>query len=122
MKRDGFEKYIEETYGANAEYLWRSAPSFAVFRHQDNRKWFAVLMDIPKSKLGLSGEELVSVVNLKCETLLIDWLVHDKGIFRGYHMNKSYWITVLLDKSVDDEKIKWLLQMSFDITKKKKFI
>lgn len=119
MNREDFEKYIEKTFGAKPEYLWKSAPSFAVFRHRDNLKWFAVVMDIEKSKLGLPSSDIVSVVNLKCETLLIDSLVQEQGIFRGYHMNKSYWITVALDTSVDEEKIKWLLEISFDETKKR---
>ena len=119
MKREDFEKYIEQTYGAKSEYLWKSAPSFAVFRHQDNLKWFAVVMDIEKSKLGLSSSDIVSVVNLKCDTLLIDSLDRERGIFRGYHMNKLHWITVALDGSVSDEKIKWLVEISFDETKKR---
>ena len=31
-------------------------------------------------------------------------------------MNKNSWITVALDNTVDDEKIKFLLDMSFNAT------
>ena len=31
-------------------------------------------------------------------------------------MSKSNWITIALDGSVDDGKIKWLLDMSYDLT------
>lgn len=37
---------------------------------------------------------------------------------RKVHMVKGKWITIMLD-SVDDERIKWLLDMSFELTKGK---
>ena len=116
MERTVLDKYITDTYGAVGEYMWEKYPTFAVYRHQNNKKWFAVIMEIPKSKLDLYGEESVSVVNLKCDPLLIGSLLSENGIHKGYHMNKNYWITVCLDGSVDDEKIKWLLDISFDLT------
>ncbi len=118
LNKMNFDKYITETYGATAEFPWVSAPSFAVYRHDSNKKWFAVVMDISKSKLGLEDEGSISVVNLKCDPLLIGSLIKDDGIFPAYHMNKSYWISVGLDGSADDEKIKWLLNLSFDLTNK----
>ena len=116
MTRTELDKYITDYYGGSAEYLWASAPSFAVYRHCENNKWFAVIMDIPKSKLGLDSGDTVSVVNLKCDPMLIGTLVMEDGIHRGYHMNKNYWITLRLDGSVDTDKIKLLLDMSFELT------
>lgn len=119
MDRKRLDSYINKTYEAKAEYLCLSQPTFAVYRHSNNNKWFAVIMKIPKSKLGFASEESVTVINLKCDPLLIGSLVCEKGIFKGYHMNKNHWITVLLDSSVDDDKIKWLIKISFDLTNKK---
>lgn len=119
MNRNELDKFITDTYGAAAEYLWESAPTFAVYRHKTGKKWFAVIMDIPKTKLGFEDEGSVSVVNLKCDPLLIGSILKDEGIHRGYHMNKNYWITVRLDNSVSAEQIKWLLDLSFDLTAKK---
>ena len=116
MDRAVLDKYITDTYGAVAEYMWEKYPTFAVYRHSNNKKWFAVIMEIPKSKLDLCGDSLVSVINLKCDPLLIGSLLLDEGIHKGYHMNKNYWITVRLDGSVDEAQIKWLLDMSFDLT------
>ena len=120
MERNALDKYISETYSTTAEYPWIKYPTYAVYRHRDNNKWFAVIMELPKNKIGLEGFGTVNVVNLKCDTLLISSLLNDPGIHKGYHMNKSYWITVRLDGSVDAEKIKWLLDMSFDLTAKGK--
>lgn len=120
MERTVLDKYITETYGAVGEYMWEKYPTFAVYRHQNNKKWFAVIMEIPKSKLDLYGEESVSVVNLKCDPTLIGSLLLENGIHKGYHMNKNYWITVRLDGSVNLDKIKWLLDLSFDLTSTEK--
>lgn len=110
--------FIKKTYGVIADYPWESQPTYAVYRHKANRKWFAVIMDIPKAKLGLDGEGIISVVNLKNDSIMIGSLRKESGIFPAYHMNKAYWITVVLDGTVEESKIKWLLDMSFDLTKK----
>ena len=43
----------------------------------------------------------------------------EPGFFPAYHMNKTHWITAALDGSADDEKIKFVLERSFDLTKPK---
>ncbi len=119
MTREDLIEYIASVYSTNAEYPWSSAPQYAVFRHQSNQKWFAVIMDLSKKKLGLPDEKIIDVVNLKCDPILIGNLRNEKGFYPAYHMNKTYWITVALDGSVEAEKIKWLLDLSFDLTNKK---
>ena len=119
MRREKLDKCIKEIYDVGAEFPWLSAPSFAVYRHQTNNKWFAVIMEIPKNKIGIEEEGNINVVNLKSDPLLIGSLILDKGIHPAYHMNKNHWITVQLDGSVEEEKIKWLLALSFELTNKK---
>lgn len=119
MNRKELADYITETYSVDAEYPFLQYPDFAVFRHANNRKWFAVVMDIPKSKLGLKNDGMIAVVNLKCAPILVGSLRNENGFFPAYHMSKTNWISVALDGSVENEKIKWLLDMSFDLTAKK---
>ncbi len=116
MDKQVLDEFITDTYGAVGEYMWEKYSTFAVYRHDNNKKWFAVIMEISKSKIGLNDNSLINVVNLKCDPLLIGSLLFEKGIHKGYHMNKNHWITVRLDGSVDNDKIKWLLDMSFDLT------
>ena len=116
MKRDELEMLISETYNADADYPWLKYPNYEVFRHSNNQKWFALIMDVPKDKLGLQGTELLDVVNFKCDPILIGSLSGEPGIFPAYHMNKEQWITVALDGSVSDGKIKMLLDMSYQAT------
>ena len=76
-------------------------------------------MDLPRQKLGIRGDEIIDVLNIKCDPILIGGLRNEKGFFPAYHMNKTYWITVALDGTVEDDKVKWLLDLSYDLTNKK---
>lgn len=116
MTRETFIDHIKNIYSTDPEYPWESEPNYAVFRHNSNKKWFAVVMYLPKSKFGIKSDEMFYVVNLKCDPILIGNLRNDKGIYPAYHMNKTYWISVALDDTVDDDKLKWLLDLSFELT------
>ena len=116
MDRAELERFILENYNAEPDFPWMKYPNYEVFRHSNNQKWFALIMDVPKDKLGLQGSSLLGVVNFKCDTLLIGSLRCEPGFFPAYHMNKDSWITVALDGSVPDEKIKMLLNASYDAT------
>lgn len=119
FSRENLDKYISEIYGITAEFPWIQYPGFAVYRHAGNKKCFAVVMNLPMSKFGLSEDKTVDVVNLKCDPIMTGSLHKENGIYPAYHMNKSYWISVLLDGTVDDEKLKYLLDISFDLTNSK---
>lgn len=80
-------------------------------------KWFAVVMDVPKNKLGQQGDERVNAVNLKCGSAMAGSLLTEKGFFPAYHMSKGGgWITVALDGSVQDEELELLLDISYRST------
>lgn len=120
MKRAEYESYVANRYDVCAEYLWEIAPSFAVYRHKLNRKWFSVVMTIPKCKLGINEAGNVDVVNLKCSPEIMTEIWHEQGIFPAYHMNKKHWCTVLLDGSVRKEALEWLTENSYKLTLNKK--
>lgn len=94
LNREQFIQYISDEYGVDEEYLFAKHPLFCVFRHSNNRKWFAVVMDVPKNKLGLEGADALDVVNLKCDPILIGSLRKELGIFPAYHMSKANWVSV----------------------------
>lgn len=118
MNRQELAVYLTETYSTTGEHLFARYLNFQVFRHNGKKKWFAVLMDIPRKNLGLSGEGEISVVNLKCDTRLIGSFCMEPGIYPGWHMNKAHWLTVALNDTVENEKIKFLVDMSYELTKK----
>lgn len=116
MNRTEFEQFILAWYPSKSDCPWASHPRHKVFRHRGNRKWFALIMNVSRDKLGLSGSDMLDVVNLKCDPLLIPSLRERPGCFPAYHMNKAHWITVALDDSASDETIKMLLDMSYAAT------
>ena len=120
MNREQLEKILCETYAADMDHPWIKYPNYEVFRHSNNKKWFALIMDVSKNKLGFAGDEILDIVNFKCDPALIGSLRMENGFFPAYHMNKDSWITVALDGTVDDEEIKVLADMSYELTSTKK--
>jgi predicted DNA-binding protein (MmcQ/YjbR family) len=114
MDRQTVFDYIKKKYHVLPEYPWRKYDSSAVFRHTDNKKWFALVMDVQSNKLGLSGSEYIDVVNLKIDDMFFrDVIIKEDGIMPAYHMNKMHWITVLLDGTVPEKRVLELIDMSF---------
>ena len=119
MNREELEAYIRNHYAAQPDYPWADTPRAAVFRHAGNRKWFALVMEVLRDKLGLAGTEKLDIVNFKCDPILIASLRGEPGIFPAYHMKKSSWITAALDGSVQAKTIELLLDVSYELTKPK---
>ncbi len=111
--------YVRQAYGDELEYLWEKSPQAAVLRRKDNRKWYAILMVISKSKLGSFADEPVSILDLRMQPEKIPAALDGKTLFPGYHMNKQHWITVLLDGSVPAERIFSLLDESYRLARGK---
>ena len=108
---------VQAKYENQLEYLWEKSPDTAVLRHDDNQKWYAVLMKISWEKLDKSREGQVEVVNLKHDQVA-DLLV-EKGIYPAFHMNKRYWLSLPLDDTLSDEQVLELFERSWFLTSKK---
>ena len=104
--------YVKQTYQVEPDYPVPNAPTYPVLRHRDSRKWFALLMDVPRSKLGLPGAERVDLLNLKCAPAMAGSLRTQPGILPAYHMNKKTWTTIVLDGTVGAEELQKLLTVS----------
>ena len=115
--RQEIEKYINKTYKPLQEYPWQDAPHHSTFKHIDNKKWFALIMEVPYHTLKIEKDGLVDVINLKNIPELIGGLRKKKGILPAYHMNKEHWITVLLDGTVPKKDICELIDVSYELTK-----
>ena len=118
--RNKISEYITSQYASSPEYLWAKYPNYAVFRHMGNKKWFAVIMDIPYKKLDLDKEGITDILNIKVSPLMAGSLELTEGILPAYHMKKGAWVSILLDGSVDKEQIKALIAMSYELTDSKK--
>ena len=117
MKRNDVEIYIKEKFDVLGEQIFPKYPKFSVFRHKKNKKWFALIMQLSASKLGLKSDEIIEVLNLKCSPDLAMVLVDEEQIFKAYHMNKKYWISVNLNSKISQKTVFDLIDESFTLSK-----
>lgn len=109
--------YIKKKYRVKPDYPWDRYPAYAVFRHPEDEKWFCLLMNVPRSKLGLAGDGEVDVIDVKARVELVGALRKRPGFLPAYHMNKEHWVTVVLDGSVPDSDVFEVIDDSFELTK-----
>lgn len=105
-------------YGDIPEFMWDKAPGFGVFRNPKSHKWYALVMNIDKSKLdgGSEAKESapseVEVLNLKLTADLVQTLLSQNGYYPSYHMKKPDWISLILDETIDDDQVMKLVEIS----------
>ncbi|MBO4831777.1 MAG: MmcQ/YjbR family DNA-binding protein [Oscillospiraceae bacterium] len=119
LRKQIFE-YVKKTYDVEPDCPFATDPDTPVLRHRDNRKWFAIFMEVSREKLGLKGAVRTDVVNLKCGPMLSGALRMREGIFPAYHMHRENWVTVLLDGTVPIDEICPLVDLSFELTADRK--
>ncbi|EGP5404006.1 hypothetical protein D3I35_12435 [Enterococcus faecium] len=109
-------QFIVNKYDSNPEFLWKKYPNYAVFRHQKNNKWFAIIMTIDGKKLNKSLDKKIEIIDLKGIAKNVSSLVDDLNYYKGYHMNKKYWYTAVLDGSISDSELFDKIVDSFQLT------
>ena len=119
MTKQEFLEYCLNTYGTSPDYPFDEDFETAVLRHADNRKWYAIVMRVSRSKFGLDSDEVIDVVNLKLPTEMFGSFGAADGVYPAYHMNKLHWISVLLPAAPDDV-VQFLVNVSFEATKSSK--
>lgn len=109
--------HVAKAFDVQPDSPWDKFPDYLVLRHPDSEKWFGIVMNVPKEKLGLTGEGQVDILDVKCHPSKTGSLRQMEGILPGYHMNKEHWVSVLLDGSVTAKHIHDLIQDSYALTK-----
>jgi len=110
----------EKLFGDKIDFPFSTAPDYGVFRNPENRKWYGIIMNIPKNKIEKQGraasfaaeEAIVEVINVKIDPEKSIELKKRRGFYNAYHMSKKNWITIALDGSVSDGLIVDLLKKS----------
>ena len=117
--RQKYVDFIRSEFAAPGDTPWADEGDFksSVYRCP-NEKWFALVMEIKFKNLGFESEEPVWAVNLKADAEKIPEITDRKSIFPAYHMNKKYWITVLLTSVTDFDKLCELTKKSFALVQK----
>ncbi len=112
--------WVQKIYGASPEYLWPDYPQTFVFRHAQNRKWFGVVMEVERRKLGLPGDGRVFLIDVKTGPVLGGSYLGQPGIVKAWHMNKNHWLGILLDGSAAEQTVRELLDISCSLTESRR--
>lgn len=103
IKRCLIDKDAIETYPF-ADDKYENTP---ILRHKSNNKWFGVVFE----------QEGKLFINLKAEPETISLLKeqYPESVFPAWHMNKTHWCKVDVNKMVPDV-LDAIIRKSFDIT------
>ena len=107
--------YINKKYKTKLEFLWNDYPDCAIARNP-NGKWYLLVMTISKRKLGLDSDDMIEIIDIKHPIDRIEKIVDNVNIFKGYHMNKKHWITIILDNKIEDKLLFKLIDTSYILT------
>ena len=116
MTKQEFLAYCLNTYGTSPDYPFDEDFVTAVMRHEDSRKWYAIVMRVSRRKFGFESDEVIDVVNLKLPVEMFGSFGSGDGVYPAYHMNKLHWISVLLPDAADDT-VEFLVGVSHASTK-----
>ncbi len=95
---------INKMYQDEPEFAWDKFPGYGIYRNNINKKWYALIMNINRSKIEEATGE-VEIVNVKLNPESIPVLLKKKGFYPSYHMQKKNWISIILDDTLTDEEI-----------------
>ena len=109
---------LTRLYGDQPDHPFDRYPDFTSYRVQG--KWYALLMQIERKKLDLSGEDweqeelaqLITIVNVKVRPDQMPQLLAKPGIYPSYHMSKKSWVSLVLDEDLSDQEVLDLLARS----------
>lgn len=119
-QREQLMRYAFEIYGTKPDMPFSSSPPASVLRHGDTGKWYALVMCVDGNRIGRPKGTAVEICNVKCDPLLLGSLYNGTNRLPAYHMNKTHWLTLVLDGTLPWEEIRSLLDMSYTLTDKKK--
>lgn len=111
-------EYAAQTYGSSLEFLWKASPTSSVLRRQDNAKWYCAFLTVEACKLGLPGNDVLEIADVRCRTEELERLIDGRRYFAGYHMNKKHWLTMMLDGSIPLEELRARLDESWRLAEK----
>ena len=111
-------EYCTGKFGTKPEAPWEDSPDAFTFKTAKRNKWYALFMTIPYKSLGIAAKGTLDVVNIKLPPEKILDLIDREHFYPAYHMNKKHWITIILDKEVDEPLVEQLLEESYGLVEK----
>lgn len=115
--REQLDQYIKQKYNVEPEQLPFKHEDYAIYRHTDTGKWFAVFIVKPRQEFGLEGEGDAEIVSFKPrDAMYADFMSQQPGYLCGYPSRGWNWLSALLDGSIAFENICRWLEESYEAT------
>lgn len=121
LQANRIAKLLQEKFHERPDFPFKKFPDYGVFRNHENRKWYGLIMNIDKQQLTKNAadqDQPIEIIDFKIAPTEHEQLLKQKGFYPSYHMNRDSWITVILDGSVDDQKLLALIAKSRSFTQK----
>ncbi len=101
---------VREKYGEVPLHIFDKFPDYAVLRHNNKDKWYALFL---KDK---DSDDRYELIDLKGDPSEIEELLKKDGIQPAYHMNRKSWYAAVTDDTMTDDMIMELLEKSRALT------
>ena len=111
--------YVYEKYGIKADYPFEDDNDTSVLKEKNKGKWFAIIMNVKPSALGLKENGKIDVMNVKIDPSYLDKIVDNNKYFRAYHMNKKLWASLVLDGRLSKEELTQFIDESYNLVTQK---
>ncbi len=112
--RDEVLDYCKKKYGTLPDSPFEDFEALVL--RKPSGKWYGLIMTIPSDRLHLPKRENVDVLNLKATPERIA-AVDKISVFPAWHMNKKYWLTVLMDSTIEPDYLHALIDESYQLVK-----
>lgn len=112
-------QYIREKYGDELEFLWEKFSDNAVWRRKDNKKWYGLILTAAGSKIGITDDNVVEIVDLRMDPAKKDDFLSRDNYYPGWHMNKNSWYTIIFDNGISNEELKERISESYELAASK---
>ena len=110
--RDQILAQARQEYGTEPCFPWAEYPGHCTLK-APNGKWYGLVMQVPYAVLGIGKAGRADVLNVKNLPEKIQALVDGEHVLPAYHMNKKYWLSVLLDSPAVLPQAQVLLRESY---------
>lgn len=109
-------QYVKDKYNTIPNKPFKDDDISTTLKNEKG-KWYGLIMEINSKKLNISKEEQIKVINIKLNPEEIQELIDNINYFPAYHMSKKYWISIVLDSNLDINKLKELIDKSYQLVK-----
>ncbi|MCQ2771948.1 MAG: MmcQ/YjbR family DNA-binding protein [Bacilli bacterium] len=102
LDRETLFKHISETYLVEPTHPFQDPAEAIVFRNEFG-KWFVLYMVVNAKHFYKDREDEVEVINIKLPPEKVKETIKQGIAHTCYHMNKKYWVSIILDEVTLDE-------------------